>query len=83
MLGSAGAFDPKPGDGAGHDGSKLAAFVDLLQEHGSEPMRNGARVTGRCPSHPDTNPSLSATESDEGNVLVHCHAGCSGACQVG
>ena len=29
----------------------------------------------RCPEHKDRNPSLSATERD-GQVLVHCHAGC-------
>jgi putative DNA primase/helicase len=77
MLEAAGAFDPKPGDRASHDGSKLDAFVDLLREHGRAPMRNGSRVMARCPSHPDTSPSLSATEGDDGRVLVHCHAGCS------
>ena len=28
-----------------------------------------------CPAHEDRNPSLSATERD-GQVLLHCHAGC-------
>ncbi len=28
-----------------------------------------------CPSHDDRNPSLSITEKD-GDILVHCHAGC-------
>ncbi len=28
-----------------------------------------------CPSHEDRNPSLSFTEKD-GDILVHCHAGC-------
>jgi putative DNA primase/helicase len=73
----AGAFDPKPGDRASHEGSKLDAFVDLLREHGRAPLRSGSRVMARCPSHPDTSPSLSATEGDDGRVLVHCHAGCS------
>jgi putative DNA primase/helicase len=69
---------PKPGDGAGHDGSKLDAFVDLLREHGREPMRNGSQVTARCPSHlPDARPALSVSEGDDGRVLVHCHRGCS------
>jgi 5S rRNA maturation endonuclease (ribonuclease M5) len=30
----------------------------------------------RCPSHEDTNPSLSISEGDEGRVLLKCHAGC-------
>jgi putative DNA primase/helicase len=29
-----------------------------------------------CPAHDDTNPSLSIAESDDGRILVHCHAGC-------
>jgi hypothetical protein len=78
MVGSAGAFDPKPGDGAGHDGSTLDHFVNLLRERGREPKRNGSQVTARCPSHlPDAGSSLSASEGDDGRVLVHCHRGCS------
>jgi AAA domain len=37
--------------------------------------RNGTRWTALCPAHPDSNPSLSISESD-GRVLLHCHAGC-------
>lgn len=29
-----------------------------------------------CPAHNDRNPSLSVSDTDEGKVLVHCHAGC-------
>lgn len=29
-----------------------------------------------CPAHDDRNPSCSVNESDNGEVLVHCHAGC-------
>jgi len=29
-----------------------------------------------CPAHDDRTPSLSIQEGDDGNVLVHCHAGC-------
>lgn len=40
-----------------------------------------ARATGdgwlaRCPAHDDRTPSLSISESGDGRVLVHCHAGC-------
>lgn len=31
----------------------------------------------RCPAHQDGSPSLSVTETRDGRVLVHCHAGCS------
>ena len=42
----------------------------------------GARKAGdgfiaRCPSHSDSNPSLSINQSTDGKLLVHCHAGCS------
>ena len=30
-----------------------------------------------CPAHDDTNPSLSITETPDGKLLWHCHAGCS------
>ena len=31
----------------------------------------------RCPAHEDRSASLSVSESDNGNALVHCFAGCS------
>lgn len=31
----------------------------------------------RCPAHGDKSPSLSIKETDEGNVLFYCFAGCS------
>ena len=30
----------------------------------------------RCPAHFDKNPSLSVTDTDDGDVVVHCFAGC-------
>jgi hypothetical protein len=40
--------------------------------------RNGVRtVVACCPAHDDTNPSLSITETADGKLLWHCHAGCS------
>lgn len=29
-----------------------------------------------CPSHADTNNSLSINEGADGRALIHCHAGC-------
>lgn len=40
-----------------------------------EGRRLGSQWMARCPAHDDRNPSLSISEKD-GNVLVHCHAGC-------
>jgi putative DNA primase/helicase len=38
--------------------------------------RYGRQWQARCPAHDDHNPSLSICESDDGRILVHCHAGC-------
>jgi antitoxin (DNA-binding transcriptional repressor) of toxin-antitoxin stability system len=37
--------------------------------------RDGGR-NWTCPSHEDSNPSLSLTEGRDGRVLLRCHAGC-------
>jgi len=40
--------------------------------------RNGLRqVVACCPAHDDSTPSLSITETRDGKLLWHCHAGCS------
>ena len=55
-----------------------ATLLDRLQ---------GVRATGlgqwtaRCPAHADRSPSLSVRELADGQVLVHCFAGC-GAAEV-
>jgi putative DNA primase/helicase len=36
----------------------------------------GAAWMAKCPAHEDREPSLSIKDADNGNVLVHCHAGC-------
>jgi putative DNA primase/helicase len=36
----------------------------------------GSGWTARCPAHEDRTPSLSIRDSDDGKVLVCCHAGC-------
>jgi putative DNA primase/helicase len=38
--------------------------------------RVGSAWMARCPAHDDRAPSLSLTETQEGKVLVRCHAGC-------
>ena len=36
----------------------------------------GAAWIARCPAHDDRTPSLSIRDTDDGKVLVRCHAGC-------
>jgi hypothetical protein len=36
----------------------------------------GSGYVARCPAHDDRNPSLSICDSNDGKVLVRCHAGC-------
>ena len=38
--------------------------------------RSGKGWSARCPAHDDRTPSLSLSDSSDGKVLVHCHAGC-------
>jgi putative DNA primase/helicase len=38
--------------------------------------RVGSGWMALCPAHDDAKPSLSIRESNDGNVLVRCHAGC-------
>ena len=38
--------------------------------------RSGANWVACCPAHRDRNPSLALRDSVEGQLLVHCHAGC-------
>lgn len=52
--------------------SPLDHFLSRLQAV----TPSGPGFMARCPSHDDTNPSLSITEGSDGRVLLHCHAGC-------
>ena len=38
--------------------------------------KSGRGWSARCPAHDDSKPSLSLTDSDNGRVLIYCHAGC-------
>lgn len=51
-------------------------ILDVLVERlGGRFTNNGAQLL--CPCHDDNSPSLSASLTDEGVVLLHCFAGCS------
>ncbi|WP_455480983.1 hypothetical protein V3564_00890 [Bartonella sp. B12(2025)] len=41
----------------------------MAHEHGHDEF-------ARCPVHDDRNPSLSLSDSDDGRLLLCCHAGC-------
>lgn len=47
-------------------------FLSVLAD--VRPSGNGWSAC--CPAHPDTKPSMSVSQGDDGKILVHCHAGC-------
>lgn len=53
-------------------GEKTAAILRKL----GELIRSRSGWMACCPAHDDVNPSLSVSESEDGRVLLHCHAGC-------
>lgn len=55
----------------------LDAFVRALESSGSTVRKGwGTQHSAVCPAHDDRDPSLSFTESDDGQVLFTCHGGC-------
>ena len=53
-----------------------------LRERGHEPRQAGSGWASTCPAHDDTSPSLSVGVGDNGNAVIHCHAGCDPAAIV-
>jgi hypothetical protein len=51
--------------------------IETLLDRLSGARKVGNGWSARCPAHDDRRASLSVTESDDGTVLVKCHAGCS------
>lgn len=49
----------------------------ILEGMGLRPKRSNGQWLARCPAHEDRSPSLSATVTNDGRLLVHCFAGCS------
>ncbi|OBI52873.1 helix-turn-helix domain-containing protein [Mycobacterium sp. E787] len=64
------------------DDAAFGRLIGALEAHGCHVKINGNRAIAQCPcpghgdGHGDRNPSLSIT-GIEGQVLIHCHAGCS------
>ncbi|MEN6384830.1 MAG: hypothetical protein ABFD79_06495, partial [Phycisphaerales bacterium] len=51
--------------------NNVLAHLENVKQTGS------AQWQARCPAHDDRHPSLSIGESNDGKVLLKCHAGCS------
>lgn len=45
--------------------------------------RTGSHWMAPCPAHEDKSPSLSIRDTDDGKILVHCHAGCDQSVVIG
>ena len=50
--------------------------AERLLERLERVRRSGDGWTALCPAHDDRNPSLSISEGQDGQALVHCFAGC-------
>ena len=50
--------------------------AELLARALSRSRKIGRHWIACCPAHDDREPSLSISETDDGKLLVHCHAGC-------
>jgi hypothetical protein len=49
----------------------------VARKNGCNPIRSGSSHVARCAAHDDRNASLSISQSDDGKLLMYCHAGCS------
>ena len=70
----------RPFNGSSHangfaQGHSLEAIASTLG--GQKAHRSGKSWVTCCPAHEDHTPSLSLSDGDNGELLVHCHAGCS------
>ena len=54
---------------------KLLERLDMVKPC---PGKHPQNWKARCPSHDDSDPSLSIAETTDGNVLINCWAGCTG-----
>jgi hypothetical protein len=63
-----------PRDRVGARGAAVTVEVILARLEHVRRTRRG--WTARCPAHPDRSPSLSIAQSGDGQLLLHCFAGC-------
>ena len=50
--------------------------IDLVLEKLNGIVPHNSYWMAQCPAHPDNNPSMEISETEEGTVLLHCFAGC-------
>ena len=60
---------------SGH-ATRGASMIDNVLQHLSKVKKAGKGYKAQCPAHEDKSPSLSIRETDDGRILLHCHAGC-------
>ncbi len=53
-----------------------AIDAQYIANHLPKATDNGSEWMACCPAHDDHKPSLSIADTEDGRVLVHCHAGC-------
>ncbi len=53
----------------------MNAFDKIIDTLGGSAVRAGNSVNYKCPSHDDRRASLSINQSDDGKILLYCHAG--------
>jgi 5S rRNA maturation endonuclease (ribonuclease M5) len=56
---------------------RTSAALDKVLNKLSDVKPCGKGWSARCPAHDDHHPSLTVTEAEDGEILMHCHAGCS------
>ena len=54
----------------------LTLIEQRLHANGNTVKRSGDRLQATCPTHDDTNPSLTVMRGTTQPVVIHCHAGC-------
>ena len=68
---------PQPALRVGGNGRQNALRLNAILPHlGNARQLPSGEWLVCCPSHPDSNPSLSLRELPDGTLLWHCHAGC-------
>lgn len=50
-------------------------FDEVLAKFQGVNRRGANRAMALCPAHPDTKPSLSIRQAEDGTILLHCHSG--------
>jgi hypothetical protein len=58
------------------DATVLQRVLDALDRYGCFRRATATGWLSQCPAHDDRAPSLSVRQGEDGQVLLHCFAGC-------